>query len=73
MFGLATFAGSIFSGYLGMFFQTFQSKIQALNTVLSISVILRAVTALLFLTLKETGKTVPVKVPLMPPIPKTEK
>ena len=73
LFGLATFAGSIFSGYLGMFFQMFQSEIQALNTVLSISVILRTITALLFLTLRETMKVMPAKVPLMPPVPKTEK
>jgi len=73
LYGLATFAGSIFSGYLGTFFQTFQSEIQALNTVLSISVILRTITALMFLTLKETKKIIPTKVPLLPPMPKTEK
>jgi len=61
LFGLATFAGSIFSGYLGTFFQMFQSEIQALNTVLSISVILRTIAALLFLTLKETRKVTPEK------------
>ncbi len=71
--GLAFSIGPMFSGYLGMFFQTFQSEIQALNTVLTISVILRAITALSFLLLKETRRIAPAKVPLIPPLPKAEK
>lgn len=73
LYGLATFVGSIFSGYLGMFFQMFQSEIQALNTVLSISVIMRTITAMLYLTLKETKKIIPTRLPLIPSLPKTEK